>query len=148
MTTSKRSWSCHERDVSRCKQRRTIACMQKHMQAVSGNAAQPAKLPCQVEQVSQQGLGGFLRRTDRLGHSRSLFLQISGRWEDNLHLDRKDRLCLVCRSTQQVEDEHHFLFDCPMYSSIRASHAIVFQRACSVSDFFAYCEANACGGFY
>ncbi len=50
-------------------------------------------------------------------------------WEDNVHLDRKDRLCLVCRSAQQVEDEHHFLFDCPMYSSIRASHASLFQRA-------------------
>ena len=71
----------------------------------------------------------------------------TGRWEDNTHLDRKDRLCVMSRSAQQVEDEHHFLFDCPMYSSIRASHASVFQRACSVSDFFANCEANACGGF-
>ena len=71
----------------------------------------------------------------------------TGRWEDNVHLDRKDRLCLLCTSAQQVEDEHHFLFDCPMYSYIRASHASVFQRACSVSDFFATCEANACGGF-
>ena len=71
----------------------------------------------------------------------------TGRWEDSVHLDRKDRLCLVCRSAQQVEDEHHFLFDCPMYSSIRSSHASLFQRACSVSDFFASCEPNACGGF-
>ncbi len=71
----------------------------------------------------------------------------TGRWEDNAHLDRKDRLCLVCGSAQQVEDEHHFLFACPMFSSIRASHASLFQRACSVSDFFASCESNACGGF-
>ncbi|KAL3139588.1 hypothetical protein ABBQ38_003907 [Trebouxia sp. C0009 RCD-2024] len=35
----------------------------------------------------------------------------------------------LIRSAQQVEDEHHFLFDCPMYSSLRASHASVFQRA-------------------
>ena len=51
----------------------------------------------------------------------------TGRWEDSVHLDRKDRLCLVCRSSQQVEDEHHFLFDCPAFSSIRASHASLFQ---------------------
>ena len=70
-----------------------------------------------------------------------------GRWEDSVHLNRKDRLCLVCRSSQQVEDEHHFLFDCFAYSSIRASHASLFQCACSVSDFFDSCEANACGGF-
>ena len=50
----------------------------------------------------------------------------TGRWENNVHLDRKDRLCLVCSSAQQVEDEHHFLFDCPAYSSIRASHANLF----------------------
>ena len=37
----------------------------------------------------------------------------TGRWEGSVHLDRKDGLCLVCRSTQHVEDEHHFLFDCP-----------------------------------
>ena len=49
----------------------------------------------------------------------------TGRWENNVHLDRKDRLCLVCSSAQQVEDEHH-LFDCPAYSSIRASHANPF----------------------
>ena len=71
----------------------------------------------------------------------------TGRWENSVHLDRKDRLCLVCRSTQHVEDEHHFLFDCPVYSSLRASHASLFQHACSVSDFFTRCEVNMCGGF-
>ena len=71
----------------------------------------------------------------------------TGRWENNVHLDRKDRLCLACSSAQDVEDEHHFLFDCPAYSSIRASHANLFQCACSVFGFFDNCEANACGGF-
>ena len=71
----------------------------------------------------------------------------TGRWDNNVHLDRKDRLCQVCGSAQQVEDEHHFLFDCPVYTSIRAGHASLFQHACSVSDFFAKCEANTCGGF-
>ena len=71
----------------------------------------------------------------------------TGRWENNVHLDRTDRLCLVCSSAHNVEDEHHFWFDCPAYSSIRASHANLFQCACSVSGFFDSCEANACGGF-
>ena len=71
----------------------------------------------------------------------------TGRWENNVHLDRKDRLCLVCSSAHNVEDEHHFWFDCPAYSSIRASHANLFQCARSVSGFFDSCEANACGGF-
>ena len=36
----------------------------------------------------------------------------TGRWENNVHLDRKDRLCLVCSSAHNVEDEQHFLLDC------------------------------------
>ena len=56
----------------------------------------------------------------------------TGRWENNVHLDR---LCLVCSSAQDVEDEHLFWFDCPAYSSIRASYATLFQCACSVSGF-------------
>ena len=32
----------------------------------------------------------------------------TGWWEDSVHLDRK---VLMCRSIQDVEDEHHFLFD-------------------------------------
>ncbi len=71
----------------------------------------------------------------------------TGRWENNVHLDRKDRLCLVCKSSQHVEDEHHFIFDCPLYSHIRAKHASLFQQTTFVSDFFARCEPNACGGF-
>ena len=29
----------------------------------------------------------------------------TGRWENNVHLDRKDRLCLVCSSAKDMEDE-------------------------------------------
>ena len=47
----------------------------------------------------------------------------TGQWEDSVHLE--------------------FLFDCPAYSFIRASHASLLQCACSVSDFFDSCEANA-----
>ena len=36
----------------------------------------------------------------------------TGRWADGVHLDRTDRLCLVCKSLDCVEDEQHFVFDC------------------------------------
>ena len=60
----------------------------------------------------------------------------TGRWSDNVHLDRQDRLCLVCKSSQHVEDEQHFLFECPVYSSVRLRHASWFQDVSSVPDFF------------
>ena len=56
----------------------------------------------------------------------------AGRWENSVHLDRKDRLCLVCQSSQHVEDEHHFIFCCPLYSQTCKS----YQETSSVSDFF------------
>ena len=47
----------------------------------------------------------------------------TGRWADGVHLDRKDRLCLVCKSLDYVEDEQHFVFDCPaLFSS--AGHSL------------------------
>ena len=36
----------------------------------------------------------------------------TGRWADGVHLDRTDRLCLVCKSLDCVEEEQHFVFDC------------------------------------
>ena len=35
----------------------------------------------------------------------------TGRWADGVHLDRTDRLCLVCKALDYVEDEQHFVFD-------------------------------------
>ena len=35
----------------------------------------------------------------------------TGHWADGVHLDRADRLCLVCKSLDCVEDEQHFVFD-------------------------------------
>ncbi len=57
--------------------------------------------------------------------------------------------CIVplIKSSQHVEDEHHFIFDCPLYSHIRARHARLFQQTFSMTDFIARCEPNACGGF-
>ena len=42
-------------------------------------------------------------------------------------LPREDRVCYVCRSSS-VEDEHHFLFDCPVYAHIRDAFATLFQE--------------------
>ena len=62
---------------------------------------------------------------------------------------REDRLCQVCHSSRDVEDEQHFLFSCPAYSDARQKHAgaSLFQQAFIVSDFFTNSELNACGGF-
>ncbi len=67
----------------------------------------------------------------------------TGRW---VGTERKDRLCQVCHSLQDVEDEQHFVFDCPAYSHIRTKHASLFQQTFTVPDFIAKCESNACGG--
>ena len=68
----------------------------------------------------------------------------TGRWVDT---KREDRLCQVCHSSRDVEDEQHFLFSCPAYSDVRQKHASLFQQAFTVSDFFTNSEPNACGGF-
>ncbi len=71
----------------------------------------------------------------------------TGRWADNAHIDRADRLCLVCKSLDYVQDEQHFAFDCPAYNHIRAKHVNLFQHSYTVASFMFMCEPNACGGF-
>jgi len=70
----------------------------------------------------------------------------TGRW---IGSERKGRLCQVCHSLQDVEDEQHFIFDCPAYSHIRNKHANLFQQTCTctVPGFIARCEPNAYGEF-
>ena len=71
----------------------------------------------------------------------------TGRWADGVHLDRTDRLCLVCKSLDCVEDAQHVVFDCPGYSHIRSQHLDLLQHCCTIADFMALCEPNTCGGF-
>ncbi len=71
----------------------------------------------------------------------------TGRWADGVHLGRTDRVCLVCRSLDCVEDEQHFVFDCPAYSHIRSQHLDLLQHCCTIADFMTLCEPNAFGGF-
>ena len=62
-----------------------------------------------------------------------------------------DRLCLVCKSLDRVEDEQHFVFDCPAYGHImiRSQHSNLdlLQHCCTIADFMTLCEPNTCGGF-
>jgi len=53
----------------------------------------------------------------------------------------------VCKSLDCVEDEQHFVFDCPAYSHIRSQHLDLLQHCCTIADFIILCEPNACGGF-
>ena len=46
---------------------------------------------------------------------------------DSQKLPREDRVCHVCRSSS-VEDEHHFLFDSPVYARIRDTFTALFQE--------------------
>ncbi len=69
----------------------------------------------------------------------------TGRWADGVHLDRTDRLCLVCKSLDCVEDEQHFVFDCSAYSHIRSHHLDLLQHCCTIADFMSLCEPSACG---
>ena len=57
-----------------------------------------------------------------------------------------DRGCLVCSSLGCVEDEQHFIFDCPAYNHVRVMHLNLFQYCSTVADFLSLCESNASGG--
>ena len=46
----------------------------------------------------------------------------TGRWADGVHLDRTDRLCLVCNSLDCVEDKQHFVF---VIAGVRCSIFVV-----------------------
>ena len=72
----------------------------------------------------------------------------TGRWADGVHLDRTDRLCLVCKSLDCVEDEQHFVFDCPAYIHIRSQRLDILQHYCTTAHFVSLCEPNSCGGFF
>ena len=41
---------------------------------------------------------------------------------------REDRLCQVCHSSRDVEDEQHFLFSCPAYRMLDKSMPVFFSR--------------------
>ena len=42
---------------------------------------------------------------------------------------RHMRTCLICAS-HAVEDEHHFIFDCPLYDTLRFQFADIFSTDC------------------
>ena len=54
------------------------------------------------------------------------------RWVEGVDMDRG---CLVCNSPGCVEDEQHFIFNCPAYNHIGVMHMSLFQYCCTVADF-------------
>ena len=70
----------------------------------------------------------------------------TGCWADRVHIHRTDKLFLVCKSLGCMEDEQHFVFDCPAYSHIRSQHVDLLLHCCTIADFMILCEPNACGG--
>ena len=54
---------------------------------------------------------------------------------------RESRICCHC-AMQAVEDEQHFLFDCPFYSVIRGQHFSLFGSAFHQRDIRLFFEAN------
>ena len=60
---------------------------------------------------------------------------------------REERLCPVCL-TCSVEDEHHFLFDCPAYCHIRDQHSNLFQHSSpTVASFLATSQPGLLGRY-
>ena len=60
----------------------------------------------------------------------------TGRCGNNVH--KKDRLCLVCKSSQHVEDEHHFLI--ASVQSYYSQTSKCFSTNFSCVNVFARCE--------
>ena len=55
---------------------------------------------------------------------------------------RESRICRHC-SMQAVEDEQHFLFDCPFYSVFRGQHFSLFGPSFHQRDIRLFFEANS-----
>ena len=62
-------------------------------------------------------------------------------------LPREDRVCHACQSSS-VEDEHHFLFDCPVYAHTRDTFATLFQGCSHTVAFFIYNNNRTVVGRY
>ena len=67
--------------------------------------------------------------------------------ENRVRLDWKERLCLVCNSTQHVQDEHHFLFDCAVYSSYELVMQAFFSKLAQLQTFSPGVKQMHCGAF-
>ncbi len=67
--------------------------------------------------------------------------------KDSEHRSREDRVCLVCMSGS-VEDELHFLFDCPAYSHILQQYShLCHQASSSVAAFLATNQPYVVGSY-
>ena len=46
-------------------------------------------------------------------------------------IPRDERYCISCQTV--VEDEHHFLFECPLYNQLRSEYCTLFNNDCDMS---------------
>ncbi len=54
---------------------------------------------------------------------------------------------MLCHSLQDVEDAPHFIFDSPAHKHVWDKYTNHSQQNCTIPDFIAKCDSNACGGF-
>ncbi len=101
---------------------------------------------CCISLITAAGVGSFAFQWYHWSVEGHLMLQCGHVCLQGL-CTRTDRLCLVCKSLDCVEDEQHFVFDCPAYSHIRSQHLDLLQHCCTIADFTTLCEPNSFGGF-
>jgi len=61
----------------------------------------------------------------------------TGRYENDGHrkcISPHERICLVCRHPREIEDEFHFLLQCPTYSRLRCRLLQVVKDILNLSD--------------
>ena len=60
-------------------------------------------------------------------------------------IDKKNRICLICWDSKTVEDEYHFLMECPLYSNEREKVFVTSISNCA--NFSDLSEKNLYGYF-
>ena len=66
----------------------------------------------------------------------------SGRWNRNPTIPRERRFCFNC--TNKIEDEFHFVFECPLYSQLRSQLIpVYFRRRPSMFKFISLLNSNS-----
>lgn len=65
-------------------------------------------------------------------------------WENNVHPDRKHRLCLVCKSSQHVVNEHHYISATALCTVILKPDMQAFSNKLKTLQFDIFCVRFFC----
>ena len=75
----------------------------------------------------------------------------AGRWADSVHLDRTDRLCLVCKSFDCVGGRAALCVLLPNVQphqlTCKSKPLDLLQHCCTIADIMTLREPNTCGDF-